>query len=248
MTRRKLIAGNWKMNPTSLDEAVALAKAVATGASGDRGDVLVIPPTPFLSAVAQALAGSAVALGAQNSSPELKGAFTGEASGPMLRAVGARFVLCGHSERRQIFGESSELVGRKVQAALRDGLTPILCVGETLTEREQGITDQVVASQLEGGLAGLGADKATEVVIAYEPVWAIGTGKVASPEQAQAAHAAIRGWLVARFGNDTTLILYGGSVKADNAAELMSQPDVDGALVGGASLDAKGFLAIAAAC
>lgn len=246
MARRKLIAGNWKMNPTTLEEAIGLASAVAAGA-GDKADVLVIPPTPFLSAVSAVLSGSKVALGAQNSSPELKGAFTGEASGSMLKAVGARFVLCGHSERRQLFGESSELVGKKVQAALRDGLTPILCVGETLAEREQGITEQVVISQLEGGLAGLGGDQATSVVIAYEPVWAIGTGKVASPEQAQAAHAAIRAWLVARLGTDSTLILYGGSVKADNAVELMSQPDVDGALVGGASLDAKGFLAIAAA-
>lgn len=246
MARRKLIAGNWKMNPGTLEEAHALAAAVAVGAGevGDGVDLLVIPPAPFLAAVKPVLGGR-VWLGSQNLSTEVKGAFTGEVSGSMLRSVGASHVLCGHSERRQLFGESSELVGKKVRAALRDGLVPVLCVGETLAEREAGTTHEVVAAQLEGGLEGVEASAG--VVIAYEPVWAIGTGKVATPEQAQDAHAFIRGWLAGRWGETSTLLLYGGSVKADNARELMSQPDVDGALVGGASLDAKGFLAIAAA-
>lgn len=250
MARRKLIAGNWKMNPGFLEEAVGLASAVASGASGvgEAVDLLVIPPAPFLVAVKQALGDGRVWLGGQNLSTESKGAFTGEVSGAMLRSVGASHVLCGHSERRQLFGESSELVGKKVRAALRDGLIPVLCVGETLAEREAGTTNAVVAAQLAGGLDGVSGEAG--VVIAYEPVWAIGTGKVASPEQAQDAHAFIRGWLGERWGEAGqagTLVLYGGSVKADNARELLSQPDVDGALVGGASLDAKGFLAIATA-
>lgn len=246
MARRKLIAGNWKMNPGTLEEALALAAAVAAGADavGDGVDLLVIPPAPYLAAVKQALAGR-VWLGGQNLSTETKGAFTGEVSGSMLRSVGASHVLCGHSERRQLFGESSELVGKKVRAALRDGLVPVLCVGETLAEREAGTTNAVVAAQLEGGLDGVSGTAG--VVVAYEPVWAIGTGRVATPEQAQDAHAFIRGWLAERWGQSGTLVLYGGSVKADNARELLSQVDVDGALVGGASLDAKGFLAIAAA-
>lgn len=247
MARRKLIAGNWKMNPGSLDEAVGLAAAVAGGAAsiGESVDLLVIPPAPFLGAVKQALGAGRVWLGGQNLSTESRGAFTGEVAGAMLRSVGASHVLCGHSERRQLFGESNELVGKKVRAALRDGLLPVLCVGETLAEREAGTTNAVVAAQLEGGLEGVAGEAG--VVVAYEPVWAIGTGKVATPEQAQDAHAFIRGWLAERWGETATLILYGGSVKADNARELLSQPDVDGALVGGASLDAKGFLAIAAA-
>lgn len=247
MARRKLIAGNWKMNPGSIEDAQTLATALAAGVPsiGPEVDVLVIPPAPFLAAVKQALGSERVWLGGQNLSTESKGAFTGEVSGAMLRSVGASHVLCGHSERRQLFGESNELVGKKVRAALRDGLVPVLCVGETLAEREAGTTNAVVAAQLEGGLDGVSG--AAGVVVAYEPVWAIGTGKVATPEQAQDAHAFIRGWLAERWGDDETLILYGGSVKADNARELLSQVDVDGALVGGASLDAKGFLAIAAA-
>ncbi len=250
MARRQLIAGNWKLNPASLDAAVALATAVAEGAEGLHGvDLLVIPPTPFLSDVARSIVDTRVAVGAQNLHPEPKGAFTGEAAGSMLSAVGATFVLCGHSERRQIFGESSVFVGQKVLAALRDGLTPILCVGETLAEREAGTTEAVVEAQLDGGLGGLSEKQYVGFVIAYEPVWAIGTGKVATPSQAQDVHAFIRRWLFSHHGEAaaTTLVLYGGSVKADNAAELLAQADIDGALVGGASLDAAGFVAIARA-
>jgi len=250
MARRQLIAGNWKLNPSTLEAAVGLATAVAEAADPLHGvDVLVIAPAPFLSDVARALAGSRVSLGAQDLHPETRGAFTGEVSGSMLRSVGASYVLCGHSERRQIFGESSAFVGQKVLAALRDGLTPILCVGETLAEREAGTTEAVVQAQLEGGLAGLSEAQRTAFVIAYEPVWAIGTGKVATPAQAREVHAFIRAWLTEHHGAaaDATLILYGGSVKADNAAELLAQEDIDGALVGGASLDAAGFVAIARA-
>lgn len=249
--RRALIAGNWKMNPTGLEAARSLASAVASGAAEvSHTDLLVIPPAPFLSEAKLALGRSTVALGAQNLHVEAKGAFTGELAGAMLRSVGATFVLCGHSERRQLFGESSALVGQKVRAALREGLTPILCVGETLSEREAGVTEAVVEEQLVAGLEGLSEAQGVTTVIAYEPVWAIGTGKVATPEQAQHVHAFIRGWLAGRFGGEAAeaiRVLYGGSVKADNAGELLGQPDIDGALVGGASLDAAGFLAIARA-
>ena len=249
MARKKLIAGNWKMNPT-LAKGLRLAEDVAAGTKDLAVDVLVIPPACFLVPVRDALAGTTVALGAQNLHPERSGAYTGEVAGPMLAELGVRYVVCGHSERRQLFGESSAFVGTKVTAALRDGLVPILCVGETLAERERDVTEAVVGEQLEAGFAGLLPAQAAEVVIAYEPVWAIGTGRNASAEQAQAVHHYIRGWLGARIGPelaDETRILYGGSVKASNAAELLGASDIDGALVGGASLDAAGFIAIAAA-
>jgi len=247
--RRTLIAGNWKMNPT-LAKGLALAREVVARTAAGGAELVLIPPTCFLAPIGAVIAGTHVALGAQTMHPEAHGAYTGEVAGPMLVELGVRYVLCGHSERRQLFGESSEYVGTKVAAALRDGLTPILCVGETLDERARDVTDSIIAEQLEAGLAGLTHDDIAATVIAYEPVWAIGTGKNATPAEAQAVHAYLRGWLGARIGGELAervRILYGGSVKAQNAAELLRQPDIDGALVGGASLDAAGFAAIAAA-
>jgi triosephosphate isomerase len=247
--RTKLIAGNWKMNP-SLAKGRELAREVVERTRGLGCEVVVIPPVPLVQAIGEIVVGTHVGLGAQNLHPERSGAYTGEAAGSMWVELGARYVLCGHSERRQLFGETSRFVGAKVAAARRDGLVPILCVGETLDEREAGVTEAVVTEQLVAGLADVGAADADGIVIAYEPVWAIGTGKNATPEQAQAVHRFVRGWLGQHLGADAAeriRILYGGSVKASNAKELLGQPDIDGALVGGASLEAAGFAAIAAA-
>jgi triosephosphate isomerase len=245
--RRPLIAGNWKMNTTA-QSAVALARAVAAAApSLPNVDVLVCPPFTYLSAVVEAVRGSSVAVGAQNSWPEPPGAFTGEVANEMLLDVGCTSVILGHSERRHVVGETDSLINRKVRAALAHGLTVILCVGELLEEREAGNTEGVLDTQMAGGLADVAAEALANVVIAYEPVWAIGTGRTATPDQAQAAHAHLRNWLRGRYNPavaGATRILYGGSVKADNAAELLRQPDVDGALVGGASLKAEAFLPI----
>ncbi len=239
-----LILGNWKMN-TGLAEAVRLASDVVHATQGAAATVGVCPPTVWLEAVAERLRGSAVALGAQNVYPAEAGAFTGETSPQMLAGVGCHYVLCGHSERRAILGEDSAFVAQKVAACLEAGLAPVLCVGETLEERDAGNAEALVADQLEASLAGVAS--AGALVVAYEPVWAIGTGRTASPEQAQAMHAALRARLAALFPGAQVLLLYGGSVKPDNAAELFGQPDVDGALVGGASLDADAFAAIVAA-
>jgi triosephosphate isomerase len=245
--RKKFIAGNWKMYTTAAT-ARELASAVARGVGGEtRVTVAVCPPFPYLIPVAEALRGSAVALGAQNVYPEKEGAFTGEVSPGMLLDAGCRYVVVGHSERRHVLHENDELINRKVQTALAAGLHVILCVGETLQEREGNRTEAVLETQLTGGLAGLGADQLAHLVIAYEPVWAIGTGKNATPEQAQEAHAFIRRRVGQMFGENAASALpiqYGGSVKPDNAATLLGQPDVDGALVGGASLKADSFLAI----
>lgn len=221
----------------------ALLGALRAGLAGvqDVG-VAVCPPFPYLTQAAGLLAGSGIELGAQNLAVETAGAYTGEVSGAMLADVGCRYVIVGHSERRALYGEDSALVARKYKAAAEQGLVPILCVGEQLAEREAGRTEQVVAGQLEAVLALCGEAALAGALIAYEPVWAIGTGKVATPEQAQAVHAFIRG-RVAR-GADTPTLLYGGSVKPDNAAGLFAQPDVDGGLIGGASLVAEQFLAI----
>ena len=250
MSRRPIIAGNWKMN-TDRAGAVALARAVADATAGADGvDVVVIPPACFLDPVVQAVAGTHVGVGAQNLHPAASGAFTGETSGPMLVSLDVSYVVCGHSERRHIFHEPSGWIGTKVAAAHAHGLTPILCVGETLEDREAGQTEAVVAEQLDGGLARLDRDQALATVIAYEPVWAIGTGRTATPEQAQEVHAFIRGRLAARFDAELAAavrIQYGGSVKPSNAAELLSQPDIDGALVGGAALKADSFAGIVAA-
>lgn len=247
--RKPFVAGNWKMY-TDSHSGVELATAVASGSSdlaGRRVSVAVIPPFVYLRTIAQAVSASSVAMGAQDVYFEEQGAFTGEISPAMLKDVGCTYVLCGHSERRHVLGETNELVGKKVTAAIAGGLLPILCVGELLAERDAGQTEAVVQRQVQTGLAGLSAEKASAVTIAYEPVWAIGTGRTATPEQAQEAHAFIRSLLAEMYDGDLaqeTRILYGGSVKPGNAKDLMSQADVDGALVGGASLKADDFVQI----
>ncbi len=247
MARKKFVCGNWKMHKT-VAEATALARAVAQGLAGEtRVLVAVAPPFTALAAVARALEGSPVEVAAQDVHWEAKGAFTGEISAGMLAEAGCRHGIVGHSERRQLFGETDEAVRKKAGALLAAGLRPIVCVGETLAERDAGKTLEVVGRQVRACLAGLGAEPVAAVTVAYEPVWAIGTGRTATAAQAQEVHAAIRAILRELAGTlgDAVRIQYGGSVKPDNAAELMSQPDVDGALVGGASLEAKDFLAIA---
>jgi triosephosphate isomerase len=245
--RQPLLAGNWKLFGTA-DQAVALVDALrGLVADVDHRDILVAPPFTAIAPVAQRLAGTRIQVAGQDLYWEDSGAFTGEVSGPMLAAAGCSHVIVGHSERRQLFGDSDEWVARKTAAALRAGLTPIVCVGETLAERESGATLAVVERQVRGGLAGLDAAALRRLVVAYEPVWAIGTGKVASPEQAQDVHQAIRGLLASLGGPDVAAavrILYGGSVKPDNVDALMAQPDLDGALVGGASLKAADFARI----
>src|SRR5579885_639712 len=245
--RKKFVAGNWKMFTTSAT-ARQLAAAVARGLGEELGvAVAVCPPFPYLTAVAEVLKGSRVALGAQNCYHEKEGAFTGEVSPAMLVDVGCRYVILGHSERRHKLGESDAFINRKVHAALAAGLHVILCLGETLAERQANQTEAVLDTQLQGSFAGLDAQALPRIVLAYEPVWAIGTGQNATPEQAQAAHAFLRGRIAERFGQpaaQSLLIQYGGSVKPDNAATLMHQPDVDGGLIGGASLNADQFLAI----
>jgi triosephosphate isomerase len=245
--RPKFVAGNWKMY-TSASSAKGLAATVAMSLGEDkRVMVAVCPPFPWLAAVADALKGTSVLLGGQNCHHEKEGAFTGEVSPAMLREVGCQYVIIGHSERRHGMGETDDFLNKKAKAALAAGLKVIFCVGELLAEREANRTESVLETQLTNGLAGLTTAQMQSVVLAYEPVWAIGTGKVATPEQAQAAHAFIRGKLATQFDATTAAhvqIQYGGSVKPDNAAGLMSLPDVDGALVGGASLKADQFLEI----
>jgi triosephosphate isomerase (TIM) len=246
--RIPLVVGNWKMHG-SLSEARALAQSLRDGLKRPRGvEVVVCPPFTAMAAVAEVLAGSAVGIGAQNCHWESRGAFTGEISAPMLAELGCRLVLLGHSERRQIFREADDEINRKVVAALRHGLQPVLCVGETAEERRQGLTFTVVEGQLRAGWAGLSLDDMGRCLLAYEPVWAIGTGVNATPAQAAEVHGYLRG-LATELGSkdlaQTVRILYGGSVKADNAAAVTQQPDVDGVLVGGASLQAQSFIAIA---
>jgi triosephosphate isomerase len=247
--RKPFVAGNWKMN-TDSHSSVDLAKAVASGSSelaSDSVSVAVIPPFVYLQSVAAAVSSQHVAVGAQDIYFEEKGAFTGEISPGMLKDVGCTYVLCGHSERRHVLGESDEIVNKKMLAAIGGGLLPILCVGELLEDRDAGKTEEVVAQQVKAGLAGIGAEKLEAVTIAYEPVWAIGTGRTATPQQAQDVHAFIRGLLAEMYDENAAAqmrILYGGSVKGDNAKELIGQEDVDGALVGGASLKADEFIKI----
>jgi triosephosphate isomerase len=246
VARQKFVCGNWKMHKT-VAEATALVKELAEGLAGDaRVQVAVAPPFTALAPVAQALRGTPVELCAQDVHWEAQGAFTGEVSAAMLTDVGVRHGIVGHSERRQLFGETDEAVRKKVGALLAAGVRPIVCVGETLAEREAGRTLEVVGRQVRAALAGLPPEPLAALTVAYEPVWAIGTGKTATTAQAQEVHAAIRAILRELGGAvaDAIRIQYGGSVKPENAAELMSQPDVDGALVGGASLKAKDFLAI----
>jgi triosephosphate isomerase (TIM) len=247
--RKKFIAGNWKMN---LDRASALALAEAVAkrsAQFAQVDVALCPPFVYLEAVRKAIAGTKVGLGGQNLFYEAKGAFTGEISAAMLVDCGCQFVILGHSERRDILHESNADVNRKLKSALSAGLTPIVCVGEHLEQRESGRTAAVIHNQFEGSFADISAQQMQKTVIAYEPVWAIGTGKVATPAQAEEVHADLRKLIEVRYNREVAAavrIQYGGSVKASNSAELMSQPNIDGALVGGASLVADDFLGIIA--
>lgn len=247
MTRTPFVGGNWKMN-TGLKTGSALAREIAAGASTHLAcEVVVFPPFPFLPATGEALGGKPVKLGAQDCYHQRDGAYTGEVSVAMLADCGVTHVLTGHSERRHVIGESDELVGKKTQAVLDAGLTCVLCIGETLGQREAGDTDAVNARQTRAALAAVTPDQVERLIIAYEPVWAIGTGRTATPGDAQAAHASIRALLADMFDQpiaDATRIIYGGSVNAENAAELLAQPDIDGGLIGGASLDADNFTAI----
>ena len=250
MSRRYLIAGNWKMNGSLAANAELLKGLLEQQSRHPDIDMLVCPPTIYIESVHREIGGDAILLGAQNLSDQTKpGAFTGEALGTMLAELGCRYVIVGHSERRALYHEDDATVARKFAAAQIAGLIPILCVGETLEQRDSGVTEAVLGRQLGAVLAASGIAAFAKAVIAYEPVWAIGTGRTASPEQAQAAHAYLRGQLAtqdAKIANSTQL-LYGGSVKADNAAALLSCADVDGGLIGGASLKAAEFLAICAA-
>jgi len=245
--RRTLVAGNWKLHKT-IAEALALVEELKAGVDGaTAAEVVVAPVFTALAAVGEALRGSAISLAAQNCYPEAKGAFTGEVSPALLRDAGCSYVIVGHSERRRIFRESDAFISRKVKAVIAEEMQAILCVGETLEERNDDKTFQILADQIREGLAGIPAEGMSRVVIAYEPVWAIGTGKNATPDQAQEVHRFLRNLLEEMYGGATAAhlrILYGGSVKGDNAAELLGQEDIDGALVGGASLKAADFLSI----
>lgn len=246
--RRQIIAGNWKMHGSRAENA-ALLEAIVHKLPNTSAEVWVCPPFVYLAEASRALAGSSISLGAQDVCAETQGAFTGEVSASMLRDVGCAGCIVGHSERRALYGESDQLVARKFASVLAAGLTPILCVGESLTERESGRTFEVVDRQLDAVLDLSGVAAFTRAVVAYEPVWAIGTGKTASPQQAEEVHAHIRARIAGRDAKiaDLVRIQYGGSVKGANAAELFSQPNVDGGLIGGASLKAEDFIAIVAA-
>ncbi len=243
--RRKIAAANWKMYKTqsqAREFAENFRKEDASGAA----EIIICPPASALAALAAAVKGSRIKVGGQNMHSEKEGAFTGEVSGPMLKEVGCEYCIVGHSERRRLFGETDEIVNGKLKACLREGLVPIFCVGETLPERDAGKTELVVQTQLTRGLEGIDGDAVKKFVIAYEPVWAIGTGRNATPEQAQEVHAFIHAFLEKQDGGAKTPVpvLYGGSVKPDNIGTLIKGPDIDGALVGGASLEPKSFAAI----
>jgi triosephosphate isomerase len=242
--RKLIIAGNWKLNLAE-KEAVELVPTLRNNLIDfDAVDIVVCPTFIVLPVVHDVLLDSNIALGAQNTFWEDSGAYTGEVSVPLLKDIGVQYVIVGHSERRQYFGETDETVNKKIKAVLAHGLTPIVCVGEVLKERESNKTFEVIEKQCTGGFAGLTAGEIEKIIIAYEPVWAIGTGKTATPGQAQEAHHFIRTLLAKMHDNDvaqTIRVQYGGSVKPENSAELMSQPDIDGALVGGASLNADSF-------
>ena len=247
--REFLIAGNWKMNGSSAANVELVAGIVAAVPTGSGFSLLVCPPFPYLASVVEQTKGSPVKVGAQTVSEHDKGAFTGEVAPGMLSDVGCDYVIVGHSERRALYGETSEQVAAKFQAAQVAGITPILCVGETLEEREAGTTESVIDEQLGAVMDAAGVGAFAAAVIAYEPVWAIGTGMTATPEQAQDVHRHIRAQLAAQDGSiaANVQILYGGSMKGENAAGLLAQPDIDGGLIGGASLKAEDFLAIAQA-
>ena len=244
-----LVAGNWKMNGSTAANEALVSGIVDGVPESNSVRLLVCPPYPYLAAVAGMVSGSRVALGAQNVSEHESGAFTGETASSMLKDVGCQYVIVGHSERRAIYGETSEQVAAKFQAAKAAGLIPILCIGETLEEREAGATEKVIDEQLDAVLNTAGAAGFEDAVIAYEPVWAIGTGMTATPEQAQDVHKHIRARLAEQDANlaEKVQILYGGSMKGENAPGLLCMPDIDGGLIGGASLKANDFLAIAEA-
>lgn len=244
--RTPVIAGNWKMHKT-IGEAVSLARAIKAGVSDvSNRQVALAPPYTALAAVREEIKGSSIILAAQNAYWEPKGAFTGEISVPMLEDAGCGMAIVGHSERRQLFGETDATVNQRIKAVMGSRMLPIVCIGETLSEREAGNHHSVVAQQLAGGLDSLTRSDLLRIILAYEPVWAIGTGRTASPEIAQEMHRSIREWLSAKFGEvaQEIRILYGGSVKPDNVDALMRQPDIDGALVGGACLEPESFLRI----
>ncbi|WP_420106852.1 triose-phosphate isomerase [Herbaspirillum huttiense] len=243
--RRKLVAGNWKMNG-SLAANAALVAGIKEGLPAEVCDVAVCVPAPYLAQVQGAVAGSAVALGAQDMSAHASGAFTGEVSAAMLQEFGVQYVILGHSERRAYHGESDAAVAAKTVAALKAGLVPVVCVGETLEQREAGQTNEIVGGQLDVVLAALSVEEAARIVVAYEPVWAIGTGKTATPEMAQEVHAMLRARLGAKSAEAAAKVrvLYGGSMKPDNAEQLLAMADIDGGLIGGAALKATDFLAI----
>lgn len=244
--RQPLVAGNWKMNGTKASVASLLSDLKAGYSDALKAEMAVCPSYIFLEQTAAALQGSGIALGSQNVCDQDKGAFTGEVSAPMLKEAGVKYAIVGHSERRHVYGETDALVAARFAAAKRNGLVPILCVGEKLDEREANITEKVVETQIDAVISLLGIEGLKDSVIAYEPVWAIGTGKTASPEQAQAVHAFIRAKLAKQDAAlaDSMRILYGGSMNAANAAELLSQADIDGGLIGGAALKAEDFLTI----
>ncbi len=247
--RKKIIAGNWKMN-NDLNESQSLVSGIIGGlGNDDKCEVIVCPPFTSLNEVHSLVKDSPVKLGAQNMFFEESGAYTGEISASMLKSVGCEYVILGHSERRTIFGESDEWINNKIKKAIESGLKVIFCIGETLAQREEGETDAVVKNQIINGLQNVTSENLKTVTIAYEPIWAIGTGKTASPEQAQEVHAFIRNLIEEIYSKESAenlIIQYGGSVKPDNAASLLSQPDIDGALVGGACLKPDSFLSIIA--
>ena len=248
MKRRMIIAGNWKMNGTLQEASVITQGVLREAGAAAEVEVVLCPPFTALTTVGRLIQATKIALGAQNVHSEAKGAFTGEISAAMLKEAGCRYVIVGHSERRQIFGETDAMIQKKIRAVMQQGLIAIFCVGETLEQREANTTWSVIERQLQIGLEAVESAQAIgQLVIAYEPVWAIGTGRNAAPAQAQEVHHSIRRWLEQRLGKEAAeaiRIQYGGSVKPENAGELLSQPDVDGTLVGGASLDPKSFAAI----
>ena len=246
--RRKVIAGNWKMN-SDLKETQNLLSKLSSGLSMDNlnCDVIVCPPFTSLAEAYSLLKDTKIKIGAQNMYFEASGAFTGEISANMLKSIGCEYVILGHSERRAIFSESDDLINKKIKKAIESGLKPIFCVGELLEERESGITEKIIEKQIKSGLDGRSSEEMSKIIIAYEPVWAIGTGKTASPAQAQEVHQFIRSLIDEKYGasiSSNIIIQYGGSVNANNASELLFQKDIDGALVGGASLKADSFIGI----
>lgn len=245
--RKFVIAGNWKMHKTNA-EAVELAEALKSKTTSIvKTQMIICPPATALTTVYSIVKDSKIAVGAQNMYWENQGAFTGEISSEMIKSTGATYVILGHSERRQFFGETDETVNKKTIHALNSQLNPIVCIGESLEERENGITKDVINDQLDGALRGISADQMAKIILAYEPIWAIGTGKTATPDQAQDVHAFIRSKLASMYDttiSDAVIIQYGGSVKPGNATELLSQPDIDGALVGGACLESESFSGI----